>query len=72
MIRVLYVLDLAEIPAFQERRAVAADPEGYARQRAEQIGQGLELTVDGADLDLVLTDQLLQQPPARAGSRPCG
>ncbi len=67
MIRVLYVLDLAEIPAFQERRAVAADPEGYARQRAEQIGQGLELTVDGADLDLVLTDQLLQQPPGQGG-----
>ncbi|HEV2071378.1 MAG TPA: hypothetical protein VGR26_16435 [Acidimicrobiales bacterium] len=67
MIRVLYVLDLAEIPAFQERRAVAADPEEYARQRAEQIGRGLELVVDGTELDLVLTDQLLQEPPGQGG-----
>ncbi len=67
LIRVLYVLDLAEIPAFQERRAVAADPEAYARQRAEQIGRGLELVVDGRELDLVLTDQLLQEPPGQGG-----
>ncbi|MBW3643812.1 MAG: hypothetical protein KY447_12955, partial [Actinobacteria bacterium] len=69
LIRVLYVLDLAEIPAFQERRAVAADPEAYARQRAEQIGRGLELVVDGTERDLVLTDQLLQEPPGQGGLR---
>jgi nickel/cobalt exporter len=67
VVRVLYVLDLAEIPAFQERRAVAADPEAYARQRAEEIRQGLELVVDGLTLDLVLTDHLLQEPPGQGG-----
>ncbi len=67
MVRVLYVLDLAEIPAFQERRAVAADADGYARQRAEDIGRGLELTVDDVRLDLVLTERLLQQPPGQGG-----
>jgi nickel/cobalt exporter len=67
VVRVLYVLDLAEIPAFQERRAVAADPEAYARQRAEDIRQGLELVVDGLTLDLMLTDQLLQEPPGQGG-----
>jgi nickel/cobalt exporter len=65
--RVLYVLDLAEIPAFQERREVAADPEGYARTRAEQIGEGLELVVDGSPLELVLVDQRLEQPPGQGG-----
>ncbi|HEV2766483.1 MAG TPA: hypothetical protein VGV63_02095 [Acidimicrobiales bacterium] len=66
-VRVLYVLDLAEIPAFQERRAVEADPQGYARQRAEDIGQGLELVVDGTARDLVLRDQLLAVLPGQGG-----
>ena len=67
VVRVLYVLDLAEIPAFQERRAVAADPDGYARRRAEDIGRGLELVVDDVRLDLVLTEYLIQEPPGQGG-----
>ncbi len=45
-LRVLYVLDLAEIPAFQDRGEVDADPLAYARARAEKIAAGLELVVD--------------------------
>ena len=32
-VRVYYVLDEAEIPAFQERRAVAADRDAFLRER---------------------------------------
>ncbi|MDP9452625.1 MAG: hypothetical protein M3P97_04360 [Actinomycetota bacterium] len=67
VVRVLYVLDLAEIPAFQEHREVASDPPAYARSRAEQIGEGLELVVDGRPLELVPVDQRLEQPPGQGG-----
>jgi ABC-type nickel/cobalt efflux system permease component RcnA len=67
VLRVLYVLDLAEIPAFQERQEVAADPEAYAAERARAIAGGLELVVDGRPLDLALVVQRIEQPPGQGG-----
>ena len=52
VVRVYYVLDNAEIPAFQERRAVEADRAGYLRAEVERIREGLELTVDDRPLEL--------------------
>ncbi len=66
-VRVLYVLDLAEIPAFQERREVEADALRYARERAEEIAAGLELVVDGEALALALKDVDLEEPPGQGG-----
>ena len=66
-VRVLYVLDLAEIPAFQERREVDAGPEAYARARAEEIATGLELVVAGEQRALTLLDQTLEEPAGQGG-----
>ncbi len=66
-VRVLYVLDLAEIPAFQERREVEADASRYARERAEEIAAGLELGVDGEALALALKDVDLEELPGQGG-----
>ncbi|CAN5705740.1 hypothetical protein BH20ACT1_BH20ACT1_09170 [soil metagenome] len=67
VLRVLYVLDLAEIPAFQERQEVAADPDAYAAERARAIGEGLELVVDGRQLALAPVAQRIEQPPGQGG-----
>jgi hypothetical protein len=64
---VLYVLDLAEIPAFQERGEVDADPLAYARARAEEIAAGLELVVDEETRPLTLVDQTLEEPAGQGG-----
>ena len=67
VLRVHYVLDLAEIPAFQEREAVATGPQGYAERRAAEIAAGLRLVVDGTALPLRAKDHRLDRPPGQGG-----
>ncbi|CAN5187580.1 hypothetical protein BH24ACT1_BH24ACT1_13300 [soil metagenome] len=67
VVRVLYVLDLAEIPAFQERMEVAEDPDAFALDRAQMIGRQLGLVVDGEAVPLELMGQELEQPPGQGG-----
>jgi len=55
-IDVLYVVDYAEIPAFQEKQRIADDP-GYLAQRGGQLAQGLVLEVGVKRLSLVVGDQ---------------
>ncbi|HXF71846.1 MAG TPA: nickel transporter [Actinomycetota bacterium] len=71
-VRVDYVLDMAEIPTFQELPRVDADGDGvasapelaaWARVEATAIGGGLALTVDGGRVPL-------SAGPARAGLLP--
>ncbi len=51
---VLYVLDLAEIPTFQARDDVSRlGNDGYAKQLARRLGNGLALTVGGSPRRLV-------------------
>lgn len=65
---VLYVLDMAEIPAFRERQGIG-DERRYARTTAQRIGRGLVLRVDGRRLPLRLVDQRVGFPPGVAGLR---
>jgi nickel/cobalt transporter (NicO) family protein len=60
-VRVEYALDLAEIPTFQERRAIDADGDGrvedpersaWALRRAEGIRSNLSVSVDGRPVPL--------------------
>ena len=51
-VRVTYVLDLAEVPAFQARDELASDPDGYRAEQVAAIEEGLVLEVDGRPLDL--------------------
>jgi ABC-type nickel/cobalt efflux system permease component RcnA len=59
---VRYVLDLAEIPTFQDR----GTPTGAYVQR---IRRGLRLSVDGTDASLVPVARALAHPPGAGGLR---
>lgn len=65
---VLYILDMAEIPAYQERQRMS-DEAAYARAQARRIGSGLRLTVDGRPVSLRPLRQALAFPPGAAGLR---
>ncbi len=65
---VLYVLDMAEIPAFQERQRID-DPELYARRTASRIERRLELTLDGRPIALTPLDHVLGFPPGAGDLR---
>ncbi|MGH3115994.1 MAG: nickel/cobalt transporter [Gaiellales bacterium] len=66
VLRIYYVLDEAEIPAFQEREAIEADPSGFASARAGEIVAGLTLTVDGERAPLAIEHLRLSRPPGQA------
>ena len=65
---VKYVLDMAEIPAFQERQTIT-DEHAYERDLAARIGRGLDLRLDGRKVALTPLDHALAFPPGAAGLR---
>src|SRR5262249_16325063 len=65
---VLYVLDLAEIPTFQARPAVAAEGKaGYASRMSAAIAHRLRLKVAGRPVPLRVVRTALPFPPGQAG-----
>lgn len=65
-VRVHYVIDMAEIPTFQELQTIDTDHDGkpssaeldaYAGRLAAQYASGLLLTIDGARIPLSVTAQ---------------
>lgn len=75
-LRVDYVLDLAEIPTFQERRVIDADGDGavedaeraaWATRRAEAIEAGLSITVDGEPVALRADGASMTLRPGQGG-----
>jgi nickel/cobalt transporter (NicO) family protein len=65
---VTYVLDLAEIPTFQERGKVHKLGEaGYARAVAAGVGADLALTVHGRRVPLRRLGDVVDFPPGAAG-----
>jgi nickel/cobalt exporter len=65
---VLYVLDMAEIPAFEERnKARRLGEERYAAALAARIGRGLQLTLAGEERKIRLVRKALAFPPGQAG-----
>ena len=67
VVRVYYVLDEAEIPAFQERAAVASSPRLFAERRARAIASGLSLSVDRVRFPLTVDASDLSQPMGQGG-----
>ena len=65
-IYVLYVLDMAEIPTFQERQKIA-DEGAYGRALVRRIARELRLTVDGRLLALRPLEHRLSFPPGQGG-----
>jgi ABC-type nickel/cobalt efflux system permease component RcnA len=66
-LRIFYVLDQAEIPTFQDRAAISADPEAFADQRAAALGAGLHVSVDGRPLALHLESRSVSLPEGAGG-----
>src|SRR5690242_4837671 len=51
-LRVFYVLDMAEIPTYQERPLIDA---GYAQRKADELAAGIHLAEDGRPVALAAT-----------------
>ncbi|HEY7295283.1 MAG TPA: high-affinity nickel-transporter [Dehalococcoidia bacterium] len=76
-VRVKYVLDMAEIPALQEKNdaidrnhdGVLSDEEknAYAAREAELLKSGLHIAIDGADVDLSVAAHNLSFPAGQGG-----
>ena len=76
-IEVRYILDLAEIPAYQELQQASltanpADPDDpavqhYLAAKGEELGHGLSLIVDGHSMPLHLSARDILFPPGAGG-----
>jgi len=66
-VRLIYVLDMAEIPTFQEQPRYAPNAERYADERAEELRQNLHLTLNGAAAPLRLEQRALSFPEGQGG-----
>jgi len=75
-VQVRYIVDMAEIPAFQERQAIDTDGDGqvndaeqsaYLSKQAAVLVGGLHLTVDNAPVELRAVDQSLTFPVGQGG-----
>ena len=71
-VRIVYILDMAEIPTFQELRALPTDittdapaRDRYATAQAERIRGQVRLTVDGTALPLTIEGTELTFPPGQ-------
>ncbi|MDQ6712783.1 MAG: hypothetical protein M3Z28_06285 [Candidatus Dormibacteraeota bacterium] len=65
-VAVLYVLDLAEIPAFQERQRIDDDA-GYLDRQIADLARGLSLQADGKPVALAVADHSVQFLPGQGG-----
>jgi nickel/cobalt transporter (NicO) family protein len=75
-LRVRYIVDMAEIPAFQERQLIDADGDGalspseterYLERAAAELAGGLHLTIDGAPAELRVTERAIAFLPGQGG-----
>lgn len=75
-ILIRYVVDMAEIPAFQERGEIDTDRDGevspaesgaYLQEAAPDLRDGLTLALDGLPVDLTVADQTISFPEGQAG-----
>jgi nickel/cobalt transporter (NicO) family protein len=66
-VRLVYVIDMAEIPTFQERPRFEPSPEGYADQRANEIRQNLHLALNGQPMTLRVEQRILSFPDGQGG-----
>ena len=75
-VRVAYVVDLAELPAFREIELVDTDGSGtidpaerdaYTARQSAELARGLELTRDGVAIPLTPTTSTLELAPGAGG-----
>lgn len=73
-VELLYIIDMAEIPTFQERPKIdqngdgtieAAEEAAYASQQAAQLGQNLSLTINGQAVAVSPESWTIAFPPGQ-------
>ncbi|WP_420627208.1 nickel/cobalt transporter [Candidatus Leptofilum sp.] len=73
-VELLYIIDMAEIPTFQERPSIdqnddgtidTAEGEAYASQQAAQLAQNLSLTVNGQTVVVTPQSWTIAFPPGQ-------
>lgn len=69
VVRVYYVIDLAEVPSYQVRKVVDADPDGYVDGEVAAVVDGLELELDGRPVAIRAVRQALGRPRGEGGMR---
>ncbi len=76
VVRLRYVVDMAEIPAFQERTDLDRDGDGdlsadeeraYLRERQNALAAGLRLMLDDTPAPLAVIDSSLSHPAGQGG-----
>jgi ABC-type nickel/cobalt efflux system permease component RcnA len=77
LLEVHYVLDLAEIPTFQEMAYIDTEVDGvvtteeataYAAKKARELLRNLSLSVDGRPVELTVRDSVMELLPGQAGN----
>jgi ABC-type nickel/cobalt efflux system permease component RcnA len=66
-IKVRYVIDIAEIPAFQELQSMTAGLDEYVGRVSTAYADGLFLTCDGQRVALKTLSRKVDQPPGAGG-----
>ncbi|MEW5986817.1 MAG: hypothetical protein AB1791_09300 [Chloroflexota bacterium] len=75
-ITVVYLLDMAELPTFQEKKRMDADDDGavspaesqtYLDQQARALSDHLRLEINSQRLDLALQNQFMEFRPGQGG-----
>ncbi|MBN9390851.1 MAG: sulfite exporter TauE/SafE family protein [Chloroflexi bacterium] len=75
-IKIFYVLDMAEIPTFQEKDFIDLNGDGqlddqektaYAARKATELKGGVKLSLNNKSVDLKLVGQTLEFPPGQGG-----
>src|SRR5262245_7975865 len=76
LVRLRYVIDMAEIPTFQEKPAIDTDRDGrvspdessrYAGRLADDLRRNLKLSLDGRSIDLRVAERALTFPEGQGG-----
>lgn len=74
--RIRYVVDMAEIPTFQQRSAIDSNRDGaideqeaaaYANKQGEVLVSGVRLMVDGQTVPLRLSESAVSFPEGQGG-----
>jgi len=66
-VQIYYVLDMAEIPTFQDKPRINPNPETYADAKANELGHNLHLTLDGKPAALHVLTRTLSFPEGQGG-----
>src|SRR6266498_325842 len=66
-VQIHYVLDMAEIPTFQDKSKIDPNPAAYADAKANELGGNLQLTLDGKPTALRVITRGLSFPEGQGG-----